>query len=33
MSRRYGCIPTWGDIGLIAAVYKKKDRILKSAGK
>jgi hypothetical protein len=32
MSRRYGRIPTWGDIGLIAAVYKKKYRILKTAG-
>ena len=33
MSRRYGRIPTWGDIGLVAAVYKKKDGILKTTGK
>jgi hypothetical protein len=33
MSQRYGRIPTWGDIGLMAAVNKKKGRILKTAGK
>ena len=32
MSRKYGRIPTWGDIGLMAAVYEKKDRILKTTG-
>jgi hypothetical protein len=33
MSRRYRRIPTWGDDGLIAAVCRKKDRILKTTGK
>jgi hypothetical protein len=32
MSRRYGRIPPWGDVGLIAAVYKKKNRIVKTTG-